>query len=86
LHGKILLADIAGAVGRNSAYLCALFKEETGGALSKYINKEKIEAAKHLIRDTEMSVSEISATLGFGSQSYFAKIFQEITGGYAKGL
>jgi YesN/AraC family two-component response regulator len=80
LHTKILLKDIAAAVGRNASYLCVLFKEETGVALSTYINREKIEEAKHLLRDTDMMISEISATLAFGSQSYFAKLFQEFTG------
>ena len=80
LHGKITLTDIAQAINRNPAYLCCLFKEETGIPLSKYINREKIEASKHLLRDTDMAIAEISATLAFGSQSYFAKLFYEFTG------
>jgi YesN/AraC family two-component response regulator len=80
LHSKITLSEIAEAVRRNSAYLCVLFREETGTALSSYINKEKLEEAKQLLRDTDMTISEISATLAFGSQSYFARLFREYTG------
>jgi YesN/AraC family two-component response regulator len=80
LHSRITLDDIGRSVGRNPAYLCVQFKEETGIPLSKYINMEKIDEAKLLLRDTNMSVSEISATLGYGSQSYFAKIFQAFAG------
>ena len=80
LHYKITLEDIAAAANRNPAYLCVHFKKETGISLTQYINHEKIIEAKHLLRDTNMSIAEISATLAFGSQSYFSKIFGEIVG------
>jgi YesN/AraC family two-component response regulator len=80
LHCKLSLKEIGRDVGRNPSYLCLLFKKETGIPLSRYINREKIEEARHLLRDTDMSVSAISAALAFGSQSYFAKIFQTFCG------
>jgi AraC-like DNA-binding protein len=45
---------------------------------SKYINCEKVEEAKRLLRDTDAPVSEIAATLAFSSQSCL--IFREFTG------
>lgn len=80
LHDKLVLADLAAAVNRNAAYLCVLFKQETGIALSEFISREKIEAAKPLLRDTDMPVSEIAEILAFGSQSYFTKLFREYEG------
>jgi YesN/AraC family two-component response regulator len=80
LHNKISLQDIGKAVNRNPAYLCVQFKEEAGISISSFINHEKIEEAKHLLRNTDMAISEISMTLAYGSQSYFAKLFHERTG------
>ncbi len=80
LHYKLALEDIAAAIGRNASYLCVLFKEETGLSITTYINREKIEEAKNLLRDTDMPVSEIAETLAFGSQSYFTKLFRVTTG------
>jgi len=80
LHYKITLEDIGNAVKRNPAYLCSQFKVETGVSVSRFINMEKVEHSKHMLCNTDMPVSEISATLAFGSQSYFAKLFRELTG------
>ncbi len=80
LHSKLSLEDIADAAGRTSSYLCVLFKNETGISLTGYINREKLEEAKHLLRDTDMPVSEVAETLAFGSQSYFTKLFREHVG------
>ncbi len=80
LHYHLSLEDIANAVGRSASYLSVLFKEEMGVPLSRYINSEKIEEARHLLRDTDMTICEIAETLAFGSQSYFTKLFREFTG------
>ncbi len=80
LHHQLLLKDIAAAAGRNASYLCVLFKKETSISLSDFINREKIEEARHLLRDTDMQVAQIAETLAFSSQSYFAKRFHEFTG------
>ena len=45
-----------------------------------YFNKCKIDCAKHLIREKEMNLAEISAYLCFSSQQYFSRRFREITG------
>jgi YesN/AraC family two-component response regulator len=60
--------------------LSVQFKKETGIALTHYINAQKIEEAKRLLRDENMPLAVIAATLAYASQSYFSKIFQEITG------
>lgn len=42
-----------------------------------YYTKLKIEEAKYLIRSNTMSISEISALLGFSSPQYFSKRFRQ---------
>lgn len=80
LHYKISLDALAKAAGRNSAYLCVQFKAETGMSVTEYINKARIEEAKNLLLSGEASISSVANTVGFCSQSYFTKVFRELTG------
>jgi YesN/AraC family two-component response regulator len=85
LHGKITLGDLGRESGRNPAYLCVQFKEEMGVSVTEYINKVRVEEAKLLLQDNHIPLAEIAHTLGFCSQSYFTKIFREVTGKTPRG-
>ncbi|MDR1271982.1 MAG: AraC family transcriptional regulator [Clostridiales Family XIII bacterium] len=80
LHYKITLNDLGRETGKNPSYLCVQFKNDVGISVTEYINRAKINAAKQLLRDDDIPVSEIAATLNFCSQSYFAKVFKQYTG------
>ena len=54
--------------------------KETGLPFSEFVRKRRIESAKSLLRDTDLSASEIAETLAFSSQSYFIRIFKAETG------
>ena len=62
------------------AYVMRIFKKETGCAIMEYFIKLKIEKAKDLLRDKQLSVREISDTLSFNEPNYFTKTFKRITG------
>ena len=62
-------------MSRNS--LSGKFKKETGFILSEYILKKKIERAKYLLSMTDYSFADISAYLGFSSQSHFQRTFKK---------
>lgn len=55
-----------------SKYFKCTFKE--------YILELKIKQSKTLLLSTNLSISDISSTLGFAIQSYFTKRFQLLTG------
>lgn len=62
------------------AYLMRLFKKETGYSIMEYFIKLKIDKAKDLLRDKQLSVREISDKLAFNEPNYFTKTFKRITG------
>ncbi|MBQ7725428.1 MAG: helix-turn-helix transcriptional regulator [Lachnospiraceae bacterium] len=64
----------------NPSYFSALFKKETGTNFSAYLLNVKMENARLLLRNSNLSLSDISAELGFESQSYFSKMFKKETG------
>ncbi len=42
----------------------------------EYIMEEKMQLAKRLLAETEMSVSDIAAQVGYSNFSYFARVFK----------
>lgn len=53
------------------------FKEITGNTVYKYIKKEKLEKAKYLLKNTNMSILEISIEIGYENPSKFANLFKQ---------
>lgn len=61
-------------------YFCRLFKEITHLSPIDYINKFRIEKALELMKNTNLSISEIAFEVGFNNVSYFIKVFKEHMG------
>nr|WP_235196433.1 helix-turn-helix transcriptional regulator [Streptococcus mitis] len=57
-----------------------MFKKETGETLVKYITDKRINAAKSLLSQTNISISQVSCQVGYDNYSYFTKIFKQRTG------
>ena len=72
-----LLADYAHV---NKYYLAHAFKEEYGLSPINYLISRRIEESKYLLRETDMSLSQIARILGFSSPSYFSQSFRRVEG------
>lgn len=64
----------------NSSYFSRAFKEKFGASLTEYISKRRVEQAIRLLSETDMTVDDISAQIGFSSRSAFYRIFKKATG------
>ena len=80
LHNPITLEDLAKETDLNAAYLSVLFKKEIGMTAVEFIQAQRIEEAKNLLRFSERRIAEISSHLAFSSQSYFTSVFRRHTG------
>ena len=60
-------------------YLSRLFVKLTGQRPLAYIHNKRIERAQHLIVTTDMSLTQISETMGFDNVQHFSKVFKKIT-------
>ena len=80
VNTPITVSDVAEYVDKSLSYISAKFKADTGFTLSSYITQCKIEEAKSLLQNTNMTIAEISSYLCFSDQSYFQKQFRKITG------
>ena len=61
-------------------YLSRIFRQATGMRLMEYLNNVRIKEAQSLLRDSPMTVAEIAAHVGYGSQTHFGRIFRRIMG------
>lgn len=64
----------------NRSYLSRKFKEETGETLTAFIQKEKTEEAKRLLRYSDKPLTAIGSYLGFSSASHFSRVFKANVG------
>lgn len=85
---KITLDNLCFLFGTNKTTLCRRFRETYGQSVTRYVNGLRIRDAKRLLREGELSVTEIAEKLGFESLHYFSRLFSRYTGvsptGYAK--
>jgi AraC-like DNA-binding protein/ligand-binding sensor protein len=77
---KISLQEIAAAAGLSAPYFSTIFKEEMGENLSSYLNRLRVEKARHMLAETDLTLTEIASSCGFEDQSWFSKIFKSFTG------
>lgn len=62
----------------NKYHLAHSFKEEFGISPISYQLNRRIEESCNLLRQTDMSLSQIARVLGFSSSSYFSQLFKKI--------
>lgn len=76
LGNELSRSELMDVVHLHPDYLSALFRQETGISLTKYITQERINGAKNLLIATDLPISEIATRNGFQSIAYFSKQFK----------
>lgn len=74
------LNAIADEFGYSYSYLSNIFSEEMGFTLHEYYNKKKFEVAANLLKDGQLTITEISEKLHYQSIHSFSKAFRKIIG------
>lgn len=74
----LTVEQIAREVCLSPSRLSHIIKGEMGITLGDHISKVRIEKAKTLLKDKELSISQIALEVGFPDQSYFTKVFKKI--------
>jgi AraC-like DNA-binding protein len=70
----INLADVARATHVSTFYLCKIFKKATGLTFVEYRNRLRIESAKKMLLNPNLTVSEIAYSVGFQSLTQFNRL------------
>lgn len=61
-------------------YFAKQFKKEYGTTIKDYINMCRANAARDLLKTTDLSITEIAGRVGFSDSSYFTVVFKKIMG------
>lgn len=76
----ISLETMSSYIGCSPAYTSRLFKKETGCDIMTYLATIRINHAKELLGTTTMTLTEISASVGFNHQQTFIRNFKNLVG------
>ncbi|WP_296112066.1 AraC family transcriptional regulator [uncultured Anaerococcus sp.] len=76
----IMLEDLSALAYMNKFHLIAEFKQSYRITPIEYLILKRIDVSKNLLISTNHTMEEISAIVGFNSQSYFNQVFKKKVG------
>lgn len=79
-HRPLSLETISNEFFISPYYLSRAFRQVTGLGLVEYINSVRVREAQELLRNSDLTVSEIAQAVGYGSQTHFGRSFKRVTG------
>ncbi len=77
--GIVSVADLADKLYVSKDYLRHLFQEHTSRSPIRHIINTRIEKAKDLLADPNLSILEVAARCGFENFYYFSRLFKKET-------
>jgi AraC family transcriptional regulator len=84
MHGNmdrdLPLREIAAAANVSAFHFTRLFKKVIGTTPHAYLGTLRIEQAKLLLADSDLSVTEIGGRVGYPNPSHFTRAFRDATG------
>lgn len=81
---KITIEDIAQFIGLNRSYLCSLFKQRMQLSIQDYLIRYRINKACEMMGNAELSIADISRSVGYNDALLFSKIFKKVKGSSPK--
>ncbi|WP_026734282.1 helix-turn-helix domain-containing protein [Fischerella sp. PCC 9605] len=84
LDQDLTLATLAAIARMSPSYFSRLFKQSTKLSPHQYVIQRRIDRAKQLLRQGELSIAEIAYSLGFTHQSHFSYHFKRLVGSSPK--
>ncbi len=80
LGSEYRLDDLAIIAGISRSRLTSVFREYTGYSPLDYVRELRVRKARALLSDSELSIKEIAAQVGFDDALHFSKVFRKVDG------
>ena len=77
---RLTLDQAATVACMSPQHFCRFFKSSTGHTFTEYLSRIRVAYAKQMLLSGRLRVTDIAYEVGFGSQSYFYRVFREVTG------
>ena len=74
------MQDAARMMNYSDAYFCKLFKQCFDQNFTACLTQFRVNEARRLLQDKNISVREVSMMVGYYDANYFAKVFKRIEG------
>ncbi|UOF92742.1 helix-turn-helix transcriptional regulator [Fodinisporobacter ferrooxydans] len=71
------ISQIADEFFVTRVHLMRTFKKETGTIINEAITSKRLEEACHLLKNSNLHITEIALMVGFNNSQYFSKLFNE---------
>lgn len=76
LYHDISVRQLAAVFNYNEKYIGKVFKKHTGKTIKEYMNIKRLQKVEDLLKNTPLSITEISAKTGFNNVTYFNRLFK----------
>lgn len=76
----LCLTHLGDKFGMSSKYISQLFKDEFGVNFVDYVTGVRMEHAKKMLLETELSVKEVAASAGYLHSFSFIRVFKKVVG------
>ncbi|NDL67030.1 response regulator transcription factor [Anaerotalea alkaliphila] len=70
------LTELAKHFHFNASYLSSYFSQHMGQGFNEYLTTIRMENAKRLLGESDWSIAEVGAMVGYPDHSYFCKVFK----------
>jgi AraC family transcriptional regulator len=80
LDGNVGLKALARECGLSVSHFSRAFRHSTGAAPHRWLLEYRVDAAKPMLRDRELPLSDVALACGFADQSHFTRTFTRVVG------
>lgn len=82
----LTLDELAGIAHMSPYHFSRLFKRSTGLSPHQYVVRKRVERAKELLINTELTLHEVALSVGFADQSHLSRYTKRLLGTSPKSL
>jgi AraC-like DNA-binding protein len=79
-RSDITIEQLAEALGYHRTYFSQLFKQHTGLSPRQYLMQVRLNKAKELLQEQDLTIQQVAYSVGYSDPLYFSKQFKLATG------
>jgi AraC family transcriptional regulator len=80
LSASIGVDDLAAVAGLSPFHFARQFRKATGVTPLRFVMSRRVERAKDLLLEDDLTLADVGLAVGFADQSHFTSVFKRFTG------